>query len=146
MNIAAVIWLILLVLFLMAEAATVTLVSLWFAFGALAALITSLLGGSPVWQVSIFLAVSSVLLLALRPLVRRYITPRLSPTNVDSVIGTQGHVTQAIDNDSAQGQVKLDAMVWTARSTSGRPIPQDTLVRVDRIEGVKVFVSPVSNP
>ena len=68
--------------------------------------------------------------------------PKLTPTNVDSVIGSTGLVTVAIDNVSAAGQVKLGAMFWTARSTSGAPIPKDTLIRVDRIEGVKVFVSP----
>ena len=142
MNFAAVIWLILMVLFLMAEASTVSLISVWFACGSLIAMIVSLLGGNYVWQLSLFIMVSALLLLLLRPLVRRYFTPRLTRTNVDSVIGSQGFVTQDIDNEEAVGQVKLGAMYWTARSTSGNPIAKDTLVRVDRIEGVKAFVSP----
>lgn len=146
MNYAAIVWLVLMVLFLLAEAATVSLVSMWFAFGSLAALIVSLLGGTVFWQMTVFLAVSTVLLLLLRPLVRRYFTPKLSRTNVDSIIGSQGHVTQQIDNVDATGQIKLGAMYWTARSTSGAPIAENTLVRVDRIEGVKVFVSPVEQP
>ena len=144
MNFAAVIWLILIVLFLMVEASTVSLVSIWFAFGSLAAMIVSFLGGNYLWQLFLFILTSFLLLLLLRPLVHRYFTPRLHKTNVDSVIGSQGYVTQEINNEEAAGQVKLGAMYWTARSTSGAPIAKDTLVQVDRIEGVKVFVSPHS--
>lgn len=142
MNWAAIIWLVLMVVFLIAEASTVVIVSLWFAAGALIAMIVSLLGGAVWLQVTAFLIVSLVLLLSLRPLVRKYVTPKLTATNIDSVIGSTGLVTVAIDNVTASGQAKLGAMSWTARSTSGSPIPEGTLVRVDKIEGVKVFVSP----
>ena len=139
-------WLVLMVAFLAAEAATVTLVSLWFAAGALVALVAALLGG-PLWlQVTRFLAVSAVLLALLRPLVKRYISPEITATNVDSVIGSTGLVTTAIDNASAAGQVKIGGMDWTARSTSGEPIEVGTLVKVDKIEGVKAFVSPAQVP
>ena len=144
MNWAAIIWLLLMVVFLITEASTVTLVSLWFAAGALAAMAASLMGGGIWLQVIVFLAVSTVLLTALRPLVRKFITPKLTATNVDSVIGSVGLVTAPIDNVTASGQVKLGGMVWTARSTSGDPIPQGVRIRVDKIEGVKVFVSPAS--
>ena len=143
MNWAAILWLILMVVLLIAEASTVTLVSLWFAGGALAALLVSLLGGAVWLQVLAFLAVSAVLLTALRPIAKKHLTPRITATNVDSVIGSTGYVTAAIDNVSAAGQVKLGAMVWTARATDGAPIPEGTLVKVDKIEGVKAFVSPV---
>lgn len=142
MNWAAVIWLVLLVLFLMAEAATVTMTTIWFAGGCLTAMLVSLLGG-PVWlQVAVFLAVSSILLTLLRPLVRKHITPKITKTNVDAVIGTTGLVTVAIDNVAAVGRVKLGGMVWTARSASGEKIPEGALIRVERIEGVKVIVVP----
>lgn len=146
MNFAAIVWLVLMVVFLAAEASTVSMVSLWFAAGALIALLTALAGG-PAWlQTLLFLAVSAGLLLALRPLVKKYLSPKLTATNVDSVVGSTGLVTAAIDNVSAVGQVKLGAMEWTARSTSGQPIPAGTLVKVDRIEGVKAFVSPAEVP
>lgn len=146
MNMAAIVWLVLMVVFLAAEASTVSMVSLWFAAGALIALLTALAGG-PAWlQTLLFLAVSAGLLLALRPLVKKYLSPKLTATNVDSVVGSTGLVTVAIDNVSAVGQVKLGAMEWTARSTSGQPIPAGTLVKVDRIEGVKAFVSPAEVP
>lgn len=141
MNWAAVIWLVLLVIFIMTEASTVAVVCIWFAIGALAAMVVSLLGGELWLQVVLFLAVSCGLLCALRPLVRKYFTPKLSRTNVDSVIGTKGLVTGDIDNTVSKGQVKLGAMEWTARSTSGEPIKAGTQVVVDRVEGVKLFVT-----
>ena len=142
MNWAAIVWFILLVVFLLIEANTVTLVSGWFAAGAIAAMIASLFG-APMWlQGVLFLAVSISLLLALRPLLRKYIKPKIVKTNVDSVIGSTGKVTVCIDNDQATGQVKLGAMEWTARSTSGEVLEEGALIRVDRVEGVKVFVSP----
>ena len=143
MNWAAIIWASLIVVFLIVEAACpIHLVSLWFAAGALVAAIAAWLGG-PIWlQVTLFVLVSGALLACLWPLVRKYLNPKVTATNIDSVIGSTGLVTVAIDNVAAEGQVKLVAMVWTARSTTGSMIPTGTMVRVDRIEGVKVFVSP----
>ena len=136
------IWLGLMVLFLAVEAATVTMVSLWFAGGALAALLAALVGG-PVWlQAALFLAVSAVLLACLRPLVRKHFTPKIHSTNVDAVVGKRGYVTVSIDNDAASGTVKLGGMEWTARSADGKRIEAGTLVEVCRIEGVKAIVSP----
>lgn len=140
-----IVWLVLLVVFLMVEASTVTMVSLWFAVGALAALIVSLFAGTG-WQIAVFLVVSVASLAALRPLARKYFKPRLTRTNVDAIIGSQGYVTTAIDNLTATGKVKLGAMEWTARSTTGQIIPAGTLVKVDRIEGVKAFVTAVKVP
>lgn len=143
MNWMAIVWFILLIGFLAVEAGTVSLVSSWFAAGALAALIISMLGGELWLQAVVFLTVSTVLLILLRPIVRKYIKPRQIKTNVDAVTGTQGLVTETVDNIAATGQVKLGAVVWTARSTSGQPIAPGTLVKVDQVEGVKVFVTEV---
>lgn len=142
MNWTAVIWLVLLVLFLAAEAATVTMTTIWFAGGSLAAMLVSLVGGPGWLQMLAFLAVSCILLTLLRPMVRKHITPNITKTNVDAVVGTTGLVTVAIDNVEAVGQVKLGGMVWTARSASGEKIPEGTLIRVERIEGVKAIVAP----
>ena len=142
MNWEAIFWLAAMIVFIVAETMTVSLVSVWFAVGSLGAVIVALTGGGLAFQVTVFLALAIALLLTLRGMVRKHFTPNLIRTNVDSVVGTQGFVTADIDNVSAAGQVKLGAMYWTARSTSGEPIPEGTLVRVDRIEGVKVFVSP----
>ncbi len=146
MKFAAFVWLGLVILFLIAEGATVSLVSLWFAAGAVVAMFAALLGAGAWLQTGLFLVVSGALLLMLRPVVRRYLVPKILPTNVDSLVGSTGLVTEAIDNVTASGQVKLGAMEWTARSTTGENIPQGTLIRVDRIEGVKVYVTPVNVP
>ena len=146
MNWAAIIWFGLTVVLLIAEAATVTVISLWFAAGSLAAMATALLGGALWVQILVFLLVSAAALTALRPLVRKHLTPKLTATNIDSVIGSVGIVTVSIDNIAAAGQIKLNGMEWTARSTSGVPIEAGTNVRVDKIEGVKVFVSPAEVP
>ncbi len=146
MKFAAFVWLGLVILFLIAEGATVSLVSLWFAAGAVVAMFAALLGAGIWLQTGLFLVVSGALLLMLRPIVRRYLVPKITPTNVDSLVGATGLVTETIDNVTASGQVKLGAMEWTARSTTGENIPQGTLIRVDRIEGVKVYVTPVNVP
>ena len=142
MEYLSILWFLMMVAFLVAESSTVALVSIWFAVGALAALIASLLQAQLWVQITVFLAVSCVLLALLRPLVRKYFNPRIVKTNVDSIIGSVGKVIQTIDNLVPAGQVKLGAMEWTARSVSGDVIPEGTLVRVERIEGVKVFVVP----
>ena len=147
MNWAAIVWFALLLIFLVVEAVcAIHLVSIWFAAGSLVAMLAAYLGG-PLWlQIALFLVVSCTLLALLWPFIKKFLNPRLKKTNLDAIIGSEGLVTAAIDNVSAQGQVKLGAMEWTARSTSGKRIPQGTLIRVDRIEGVKVFVSPVEVP
>ena len=144
MDLVAIVWLVLLILFLIVEAACpLHLVSIWFAAGSLAALGVYFFDG-PMWlQITVFLVVSCALLAALWPLSKKYLKPNLTATNVDSIIGSTGYVTAAVDNIHGQGQVKLGAMEWTARSSTGETIPKETLVRVDRIEGVKVFVTPV---
>ena len=146
MDWEAVFWLIAMIVFMIAEASTVTLVSIWFAVGALAAIVVALLGGGLGLQVSVFLIVSILLLISLRTVVRKYIRPKLIRTNVDSVVGAVGVVTTPVNNVAALGTVKIAGMEWSARSTSGQPLPEGAQVRVDRIEGVKAFVSLAEEP
>lgn len=136
------IWLAALVVFAIVEASTVTLVSIWFVGGSLAALIAALAGG-PLWlQATLFLAVSVLLLLCLRPLLRKFYSPKKIRTNAPANIGKLAIVTEDIDNLQSQGAVKLSGLVWTARSTGGGIIRAGTIVRVNSIEGVKLFVEP----
>ena len=137
------VWLGLLVLFLFLEGATVSVVSVWFAIGALGALITALLGGMLWLQGAVFAAVSGLMLALLRPVLNKYIKPKIQKTNVDAVVGATGLVTEKIENLTAQGRVKIGGMYWTARSTNGEALEVNTRIVVDRVEGVKVFVSPV---
>ena len=143
MNWEAIFWLIAMVIFIAAEAMTVSLVSIWFAVGALGAIIVALTGGGLTFQVTVFLALAVVLLLSLRGIVRKHFTPRITRTNVDSVIGATGVVVTPVNNIAALGQVQIGGVEWSARSTDGSHIPAGTMVKVDKIEGVKVFVTPV---
>lgn len=140
----AYIWFILMVGFLIVEAACpFHLVSIWFAVGAMVAGIVALLSGAIWLQILLFFVVSCGLLALLLPFVKKLILPRKQATNIDSIIGSQGYVTEDIDNLHATGHVKLGGMEWTARSASQDIIPTGTLVRVERIEGVKVYVTQV---
>ena len=141
MELESYVWFALMVVFIIMEASTVTMVSIWFVMGALAAMIVSLLGGALWLQVVLFLAVSALLLWGLRPVVKKHFTPKLEKTNVDAVIGAVGRVTEQISNVDACGHVKLGAMEWAARSTDGTTIEEGALVCVDRVEGGRVFVS-----
>ncbi len=146
MNWLAILWLVLMVAFILIEVSTVSMVSTWFAAGALAALIASLFN-APLWlQLVLFAVVSVVMLLALRPLAKKYFTPRLTKTNIDAVVGSEGLVTERIDNVTSSGRVKLGHMEWSARSSSGEILEEGIRIRVDRIEGVKVFVTSVEIP
>jgi membrane protein implicated in regulation of membrane protease activity len=144
MNWAAIVWFVLMLGFLIVEAAcAVHLVSIWFAAGSLVAMLIAFLKG-PMWlQVMLFIVVSCALLVLFLPLVKKFLNPARTKTNVDAILGSQGYVTADIDNIAAAGQVKLGSMEWTARSINGEKIPKGTLVKVERIEGVKAFVSKV---
>lgn len=138
------VWTVLMVVFLVVEAACpFHLVSIWFAVGSLVAVVASLLGAKLWLQVTLFMVVSVALLIALWPFVKKVLNPRLTATNIDALIGAEGYVTDEIDNRNALGKMKLGGMEWTARSADDHKIPAGTLVRVERIEGVKAIVTPV---
>ena len=147
MELTVWIWAGLAVVFLIVEAACpIHLVSIWFVVGSLVAMIAAMLHWALWLQITLFVLVSGALLAMLWPAVRKYLNPAVEKTNVEAIIGSVGLVTVAIDNLTATGQVKLGAMEWTARSTTGQSIPVGTIVRVDKIEGVKAFVSPAEVP
>ena len=144
MHISAYVWLVLLILFLMAEGATVALVSLWFAAGALAAIIAALLGASVGLQLALFLVVSVALLAMLRPVLKKYVNPKIQRTNVDALVGQECTVIEAIDNLAATGRVKMGGMTWSARSIGEENITAGTVVKIEAVQGVKLLVSPVA--
>lgn len=140
----AVCWLIAIIIFLVIEGLTATaLVSLWFAVGALAALVSSFFVPSFTVQVVIFLIVSCLAFALLRPLVKKHFTPRTEATNAQRFIGAEAVVTQTIDNLAATGQVSLKGQTWTARGRDNVPLEPGTRVTVLAIEGVKVIVQPI---
>ena len=136
----SVVWLAILAVLLAIEIATLGLTTIWFAGGALIAFLIALAGG-PLWlQITLFLAVSVVLLLFTRPLALKYMNKGGEKTNVDSMPGKRGIVTQSIDNLKAQGKVTVNGMEWTARSKDGSQIEEGRVVRVYGVEGVKLIV------
>lgn len=135
-----IVWVVLLVLFAAGEALTVGLTAVWFAAGSLAGLICALLGG-PLWlQIVLFIVVSALCLVAIRPFAQKYFNTNVEPTNADRIIGSTAKVTEDINNIQAQGAVYINGMTWSARSEYDTTIPAGTLVRILRIEGVKVYV------
>ena len=137
----AIFWIAALILFVVVEAVTVGLASIWFAIGALAALICALLHG-PVWlQVVWFLAVSLATLILTRPMVKKYMKGKVVPTNADRNIGRTAAVTERIDNLAGTGAVKVDGVTWTARSADeNQTIEAGAMVTVREIRGVKLVV------
>ena len=134
-------WLAALVVFLVVEGIVPGLVSIWFALGALAALISSFFG-APFWlQIVWFIAVSVVSLLLTRPLAKKYVNSRVEPTNADAVIGKECIVTEDVDNILSKGTVSVMGQVWTARSDNDHVvIGAGERAEVVRIEGVKLII------
>lgn len=137
----AMVWLVAMVVFLVIEAVVPGLVSLWFAVGALAAVLAAVLN-APLWlQLVWFFVVSVAALWFTRPLVKKYVNSKVQPTNADAVIGKECLVTEDIDNIRATGRVKIGGMEWTARSeTDDVNFAAGTVVTAVAIEGVKLIV------
>jgi len=142
-----IIWLLLLIVFIAVETATLGLVCIWFAGGSLVALIVAALKG-PVWlQLVLFLITALVLLIFTRPVAVKYFNKDRVKTNVSSIIGKQGIVTAEIDNLQATGKVAIGGQEWTARSSEeGITIPEGAVIEVEAVNGVKVLVRLVEIP
>ncbi len=134
-------WIVMLVAFVIIEALTAQLVTVWFAVGSVAALIAQMLGAEVWLQWLIFVAVSAIVVVATRPFVKKITKQKAQPTNADRCIGQTAVVTEKIDNISGKGAVKVNGIVWSARSESGNIIEEDTTVTVTKIDGVKLIVN-----
>ena len=134
------VWIALILLFIVIEAITAQLVTIWSALGSVGALIAYFCGATTLVQWIVFVAVSTVSLVATRPLVKKYIKVKIQPTNADSSIGLEAVVSETIDNLRQEGAVKLRGLEWTARSENGEIIEKDEIVIVRAIEGVKLIV------
>lgn len=137
-------WIIAMVVFLVIEAVTVGIVSVWFAIGALFAMVTAMLGANLWVQITVFLVVSAIALYFTRPLVKKFVNNKVEPTNADMLIGKECRVVETIDNLSGTGAVYVDGKTWTARTVDEEMIPEGQLVKAERIEGVKLIVSKIA--
>ena len=134
-------WVVALIVFVIVEAVTAGLISIWFVFGALVALICAALGAAVWLQIFWFVIVSAATLVFTRPFVKRYVNSRSVATNADRSIGRIAVVTERIDNLAATGAVQLDGVVWTARSADDAVIIESgEHVTVRAIAGVKLIV------
>lgn len=141
-----VVWAVAAAVFIVIELLTYGIASIWFALGALCALVAAVLGAPPWLQAVWFALITAVTLLLTRPLVRRYINGRAQPTNADRVIGMDGMVSETVDNLSGTGAVRAGGKVWSALSAGGETIPSGAAVRVRAIRGVKLVVTPIVPP
>lgn len=133
-------WLGILAACLAVEVATLGLVSIWFAGGALVTFFVAMATETLWIQLVVFFAVSVVLLLVTRPIASKFYNNKRTKTNVDSLMGEYCRVTEAIDNFNGTGTVVLNGLEWTARSVDDTLIEADSKVKVCGIDGVKVLV------
>ena len=140
--VSAFIWLAIFVLFLIIEIATVTLVSVWFAGGALAAFIVNFAGCNNLWiQLAVFVAVSVVLLAVTRPFASRFINKNLVKTNTEEILGKRVKILERVDNINATGMTRYNGVEWTVRSSDDNVIIKEgEMATVLEVSGVKLIV------
>lgn len=134
-------WLIIMAVLILFEIITLGLSTIWFAFGALAAFVASLLGANLVVQLIVFFAVSLITLFFTRPVALKYFNKDRTKTNAESLVGQKAVVTEQIDNLGASGYVSVGGQEWMARSVDDEVIDKGKTVIVDGISGAKLIVS-----
>ncbi len=134
------VWLVIAVVLGIFEAATVALVSIWFAIGAVAAMVPAYFN-APFWvQILVFILVSALCFVFTRPFFKKIIKVNKQPTNVDRLVGQEGVATDDIENIECRGKVFISGLTWSARSETGELIPQGAVVTVKKIEGATLVV------
>ncbi len=133
-------WLVLLIVCGVVEIATLGLTTIWFAAGALIALVVAVFTDNVIIEAVTFFVISFVMLFFTRPIAQKHLNNKAVRTNVESMIGKTGKVVKRIDNITAAGLIVVDGNEWSARSDSDFPIEEGVLVEVLRIEGVKAIV------
>ncbi|HIZ16592.1 MAG TPA: NfeD family protein [Firmicutes bacterium] len=141
MDVFSIVWLVAAIIFLIIEALSVQLISIWLAGGAIIAMVLALLNVNFWIQALIFAVVSLVLIILTRPLVKRILNKKIEATNADRSIGKEASVTSEINNVLGKGQVNLSGQIWSARSSDDSVINVGETVIVEKIDGVKLIVS-----
>lgn len=144
MSTAVILWLIAVVVFIIAEAATVALVSVWFIGGAICALIAASLGAGAVAQLALFVGVSALLLAFAYPAARKRWVKKPERMNTDRLAGQTALVTETIDAQLETGAVKVSGVLWTAKCRSGARIEAGQRVIIKQVEGAKLYVEPLA--
>ncbi len=141
-SVASIVWLILLVAFIVAEAATATLVSIWFCAGAAAALLLSAFVPNVLAQTAVFLVVSLVCLVLMRPLVRKKDAKAAVPTNADRNVGQTAEIIAAVE-PARPGRARLSGVDWAARCDV--PLAEGQLAEVVAVEGTTLVLRPAGH-
>lgn len=136
-----IIWAVIIVLFAVLEMMTAQLLSIWFVLGAIGALIAALFGANTTVQIVVFITITIIALIATRPIVKKHLNTKVQSTNADRCIGQDTVVIEQIDNMRSTGQVKVNGSVWSARSADNTVVEADTIVTVEKIDGVKLIVT-----
>ena len=134
------IWIIIAVLLLIVEAATMDLATIWFSAGAIFAWVAQIFGITVPGQIIVFVVSSGILLVLTRPLMKKFLNTKKVRTNADSLLGETAVVTEDIDNMNAKGFVKVKGQIWTSRSEDNSFIGKGEKVEIMKIEGVKLIV------
>lgn len=142
-NIIFYTWIFIIILMSVLEIATAQLVSIWFVFGAVGALISTIFTDSIFVQILVFAIISGLSLIATRPVVKKFLNFKKEDTNLGRYIGKEAVVTSQINNHLGTGQVNVFGNVWTARSVNGEVIEKGQLVIIKSIDGVKLNVQPL---
>ena len=136
-----IVWGVVFAVAVIAELATLQLVTIWFAAGALGAFVASSAGAGTMVQCIVFVAVSTLLLLVTRPILRKLRVQRIIPTNADAEVGKLAVVTEEINDEQDTGRVRIGGVNWRARTGSDEILAEGASVRVTRIEGTTAFVT-----
>ena len=136
-----IIWLLLFIVLVILEIVTLQLVSIWFACGALASIIVTLLGVGIEGQLSAFIIVSLFSLIMVKPIASKYFSSQVTKTNVDSLIGMTAKIIQTVNNQEGYGAALLNGQEWTAVAEDDNAvIKPGEYVIVKKISGVKLIV------
>lgn len=138
-------WIAAIVIFIITEAVTVALVSVWFIGGAVCALLAAICGASGLAQAAVFVVVSALLLILVCPLAKKK-KPKPERLNADRLAGQTAIVTEPIDAQLDTGAVKVSGVLWTAKCPSCARIETGAHVKILRVEGAKLLVEPVEVP
>ncbi|MBR3646599.1 MAG: NfeD family protein [Lachnospiraceae bacterium] len=136
-------WLMAFIVLIVIEVFTVGLTTIWFALGSLVAYFAHLLGAGTWVQMVLFIIISVVSMILIRPIAIRTLKNKNVKTNVDAIAGKKVKVLKTINNIEAAGEVLIDGIEWTARTEDDTVIEKDEIVEVVRIEGVKAIVKKV---
>ncbi len=145
MDLCILIWLILIILFIVGELVSVGLTSIWFAVGALVALISAFFGAPFILQIILFIAVSLIALAATRPLANKFINRKVQSTNAQSLIGQEIRIKEQVSNIDETGMAVVQGQEWTVRSADDSVvIAPGELARIKSISGVKLIVEKMN--